>query len=96
MSRERLNEIRSNIAASLTSKTYGQGESFAGMNAEIPAIKQELGNENALLEGTGIGLANLATRFAILYGDTCRFEIQSKLDRGTLVRVIIPLGAAIE
>jgi sensor histidine kinase YesM len=96
MSKERLKEIRSKITASLTVKTYGQGESFMGANAEVPVMKPELDEENTLLEGTGIGLANLATRFSILYGDKCHFEIQSRQDKGTLVRIIIPLGATIE
>ncbi len=89
ISQERLDEIRASIAASLTLKTYGQREVAV-------TVKPELDNENTVLEGIGIGLANLATRFGLLYGDTCRFEIQSRLDKGTLVRVIIPQGEAME
>jgi len=96
MSGKRLDEIRSNIAASFTLKRYGQREAFTGADEKTSPVKPELDGENTLLEGTGIGLANLATRFGILYGDKCRFELQSRLNKGTLVRIIIPLGADIE
>jgi two-component system LytT family sensor kinase len=88
ISQERLAGIRTSIAATL-SRIYERGETFADAGVDIPA-------NTTLLEGTGIGLANLATRFGILYGGNGRFDIVSRLDRGTLVRVVIPMEGVSE
>jgi len=88
ISQERLAEIRTSIAATL-SRIYERGKSFADEGVDASA-------NNTLLEGTGIGLANLATRFGILYGGNGRFDIVSRLDRGTLVRVVIPMEGVSE
>jgi two-component system LytT family sensor kinase len=50
------------------------------------------------LGGTGIGMANVAERLKVLYGDTARMTIDSQGGKGTLVRLRIPIleeGAAI-
>jgi len=90
MSKERLADVRAKIAASL------QVQSFDQINlpqvAEIPFSEENDVNEEELLEGRSIGLANIATRFGILYGDSCRFEINSRKEKGTLVRITLPLG----
>lgn len=85
MSKERLEEIRAKINTSLAINNYGQDK--------LLPVKAKVEKGTTVLEGAGIGLANLATRFGILYGDQCRFEIQSKSGRGTLVRIILPLRA---
>ena len=90
MSKERLADVRAKIAVSL------QMHSFEQINlpqmVEIPSNGENNVNEEVLLEGRSIGLANIATRFGILYGDGCRFEISSRKEKGTLVRITLPLG----
>jgi two-component system, LytTR family, sensor kinase len=41
--------------------------------------------------GTGIGLANVAERLKVLYGDTARMTIDSHEGKGTLIRLRLPL-----
>src|ERR1700751_2873368 len=43
------------------------------------------------LGGSGIGMANVAERLKVLYGDTARMTIDSNDGRGTLVRLRLPL-----
>jgi two-component system, LytTR family, sensor kinase len=43
------------------------------------------------LGGTGIGLANVAERLKVLYGDTARMTIDSHGGRGTLIRLRLPV-----
>jgi two-component system, LytTR family, sensor kinase len=43
------------------------------------------------LGGSGIGIANVAERLKVLYGDTARMTIDSNEGRGTLVRLRLPL-----
>jgi len=43
------------------------------------------------LGGTGIGLANVAERLKVLYGDTARMTIDSHGGKGTLIRLRLPL-----
>ena len=43
------------------------------------------------LGGTGIGMANVAERLKVLYGDTARMTIDSRDGKGTLVRLRLPL-----
>src|SRR6476620_8274960 len=43
------------------------------------------------LGGTGIGMANVAERLKVLYGDTARMTIDSREGKGTLVRVRLPV-----
>jgi len=40
--------------------------------------------------GTGIGLANVAERLKVLYGDTARMTIDSHEGKGTLIRLRLP------
>jgi two-component system, LytTR family, sensor kinase len=42
------------------------------------------------LGGTGIGLANVAERLKVLYGDTARMTIDSNEGKGTLIRLRLP------
>jgi len=42
------------------------------------------------LGGTGIGMANVAERLKVLYGDTARMTIDSQQGKGTLVRLRLP------
>lgn len=43
------------------------------------------------LGGTGIGMANVAERLKVLYGDTARMTIDSRDGKGTLVRLRLPI-----
>jgi len=43
------------------------------------------------LGGTGIGLANVAERLKVLYGDTARMTIDSPEGKGTLIRLRLPV-----
>src|SRR5467141_895937 len=43
------------------------------------------------LGGTGIGMANVAERLKVLYGDTARMTIDSHQGKGTLVRLRLPI-----
>jgi two-component system LytT family sensor kinase len=43
------------------------------------------------LGGTGIGMANVAERLKVLYGDTARMTIDSHEGKGTLVRLRLPI-----
>ncbi len=43
------------------------------------------------LGGTGIGMANVAERLKVLYGDTARMTIDSHHGKGTLVRLRMPI-----
>jgi len=43
------------------------------------------------LGGTGIGMANVAERLKVLYGDTARMTIESNNGTGTLIRLRLPL-----
>ena len=56
-----------------------------GMGAAQPLEKAEG------LEGTGIGMANVAERLKVLYGDTARMTIDSQGGKGTVVRLRLPL-----
>jgi len=43
------------------------------------------------LGGTGIGMANVAERLKVLYGDTARMTIDSREGKGTLIRLGLPV-----
>jgi two-component system, LytTR family, sensor kinase len=43
------------------------------------------------LGGNGIGMANIAERLKVLYGDTARMTIDSQGGKGTLVRLRLPI-----
>ena len=43
------------------------------------------------LGGTGIGMANVAERLKVLYGDTAKMSVDSHEGKGTLVRLRLPI-----
>jgi two-component system LytT family sensor kinase len=43
------------------------------------------------LGGSGIGMANVAERLKVLYGDTAKLTIDSREGKGTLVRIRLPI-----
>jgi sensor histidine kinase YesM len=43
------------------------------------------------LGGNGIGMANVAERLKVLYGDTARMTVDSHEGKGTLVRLRLPV-----
>lgn len=53
-----------------------------GMNAS-----SEKNNGN----GTGIGMANVAERLKVLYGETAMMTVDSSVGKGTLVRLLLPV-----
>jgi two-component system LytT family sensor kinase len=53
-------------------------------------LVRELGQADGL-EGTGIGMANVAERLKVLYGDAARMIIESREGGGTLVRLRLPI-----
>lgn len=90
MSRERLREVRSKIEVSLSQKPYAREENSRITGSSPVDRNSEAMPEDRLLEGTGIGLGNLATRLGILYAEQCRFEILSRAGNGTLIRIMMP------
>ncbi|MEJ5183990.1 MAG: histidine kinase [Rectinemataceae bacterium] len=69
-----------------------------GMGRErLEAIKAHLAAPAArsaddLVEGRGIGLANVALRLHLLYGTDAAINIRSMQGRGTMVRIVLPGG----
>ena len=51
----------------------------------------QLAQEPDELEGTGIGMANVAERLKVLYGDTAKMMIENREGGGTLVRLRLPI-----
>ena len=57
---------------------------------------------NAFLErpdgmgGSGIGMANVAERLKVLFGDTARMIVENSPSGGTLVRISLPIYQANE
>ena len=45
------------------------------------------------LGGTGIGMANVAERLKVLYGDTAKMMIESREGLGTQIRLRLPILA---
>jgi sensor histidine kinase YesM len=43
------------------------------------------------LGGTGIGMANVAERLKVAYGETARMTVDSNGGKGTLVRLRLPI-----
>ncbi len=46
--------------------------------------------------GTGIGMANVAERLKVLYGDAARMTVDSRPGQGTRVRILLPIELTIE
>ncbi len=46
--------------------------------------------------GTGIGMQNVTERLQVLYGDTAEITVESQPNRGTLVRLVLPVVNAEE
>ena len=46
--------------------------------------------------GTGIGMANVAERLKVLYGDTAHMGIDSRSGQGTLVQLKVPVLQSVE
>jgi len=75
--------LRGRVAKSrLTIEVEDNG---VGMGAAHPL---EPSNE---LGGTGIGMANVAERLKVLYGDTAKMSIDSQAGVGTLIRLRLPV-----
>ena len=46
--------------------------------------------------GTGIGMENVTERLQVVYGDAAEIEVESQPNRGTLIRLVLPLLEAEE
>ncbi|HYE26463.1 MAG TPA: histidine kinase [Clostridia bacterium] len=44
--------------------------------------------------GTGIGMANVRERLNVLYNDSARLEVESNIEAGTIVRLLLPIPHA--
>jgi len=58
-----------------------------GVGMDVSAFSEQNGG----LQGTGIGMANVAERLKVLYGETARMSVDGQEGRGTLVRLRLPL-----
>jgi len=92
MSYARLLEVRSRIAGSLSAQC---NEDVRFIRSSAPSGPFEADDERIIVDAKGLGLSNLATRFGILYGSACRFQIRSIEGKGTLVRMVIPLDESV-
>jgi len=67
----------------------------AKLSIEVEDNGVGMGSANQLerpsgLGGTGIGMANVAERLKVLYGDTAKMTIDSQQGKGTLIRLRFP------
>jgi two-component system LytT family sensor kinase len=46
--------------------------------------------------GTGIGMVNVTERLQVVYGDAAEINIESQPNRGTLIRLVLPILEAEE
>ena len=51
-------------------------------------------SERRVSSGTGIGMQNVMERLQVLYGDAADMAIESEPNRGTLVRLVLPVLTA--
>jgi LytS/YehU family sensor histidine kinase len=85
------NAIRHGVAA-----RAGTGTVEIAVTREADATRLEVrdngrGLGSSRAPGNGIGLADTASRLALLYGDRHRFEVTPRPGGGTIARVDIPL-----
>src|SRR6266480_595081 len=94
--------IENSIKHGLSSKIDGGSiylrSRFSGSNLIIEVEDDGVGMGAAQflerpsgLGGTGIGMANVAERLKVLYGDTAKMTIDSPEGKGTLVRLRLPV-----
>jgi sensor histidine kinase YesM len=65
----------------------------AGGRFEIVVADTGAGLEGAGIPGSGIGLANIRERLALLYGDRAALELEENEPRGFLARIVLPREA---
>ncbi len=58
----------------------------------IPKSKQYEIFEMGVGEGTGVGLSNVAERLVGIYGNKYHLRLRSQEDRGTTIRLVIPIA----
>jgi two-component system LytT family sensor kinase len=93
--------VENSIKHGLASKVEGGSiylRSRRGAKAVIIEVEDDgVGMSASQLEktngtnGTGIGMANVAERLKVLYGDTARMSVDSDEGKGTLVRLRLPI-----
>src|SRR5579863_9894516 len=94
--------VENSIKHGLSSKVEGGSIylrsrlSDTGLVIEVEDDGVGMGAANLLekpsgLGGTGIGMANVAERLKVLYGDTARMTIDSHEGKGTLIRLRLPV-----
>jgi two-component system, LytTR family, sensor kinase len=77
--------LRSRLAAGDSQLIVEIEDDGVGMGA-VNLLERPTG-----LGGTGIGMANVAERLKVLYGDTARMTIDSHEGKGTLIRLRLPV-----
>jgi len=84
MSDEKLKELRARIRMASNRKTGSPGRNSDGAAASTA-------NGEELLAGTGIGIANLVLRLAILFPERFDFSIDAVPGSGTKIRIEMPI-----
>jgi two-component system LytT family sensor kinase len=65
------------------------GVGMGGGKANEP--QGEAAEDGSMPTRSGIGMANIAERLKVLYGDTARMKVESQPGKGTLVRMRLPI-----
>ena len=94
--------VENSIKHGLSSKVEG-GSIFLRSRLSTEALIVEVEDDGVGIEaaqliekpnglgGTGIGMANVAERLKVLYGDTAKMTVDSHEGKGTLVRLRLPI-----
>jgi two-component system LytT family sensor kinase len=92
------NSIKHGLASKVEGGSIFMRSRLSGPNLIIEVEDDGVGMASAnLLErptglgGTGIGMANVAERLKVLYGETARMTIDSNQGKGTLIRLRLPM-----
>jgi sensor histidine kinase YesM len=65
----------------------------AGERLEVSVADTGAGLEGVATPGTGIGLANIRERLALLYGERATLELEEHAPRGFVARILLPREA---
>ena len=65
----------------------------AGGRLEVSVADTGAGLEGTPVAGTGIGIANIRERLALLYGERAVLELEENVPRGFRARIVLPREA---
>ena len=65
----------------------------AGGRLEVSGADTGAGLEGTPVAGTGIGIANIRERLALLYGERAALELEENAPRGFRARIVLPREA---